>query len=188
MLHEDRKIWTETLKTYAIIGQFDTTSDLIHGAEKVRDAGFRHWDVHTPFPVHGMDKAMGLRRSPVGYIAGISGFIGGAFALWLQWYTSAVDYPVVIAGKPFFSYQAFVPVTFGLTILFAAIGAVVGMLMLNRLPQPFHGLFYSERFSKFSDDGLFISIESTDPKFNETELQRLLQNAGAMHIELVRGE
>jgi len=178
---------TDVQQTHSILAQFDTPGDLLHAAEKVREAGYRRFDCHSPFPIHGMDDAMGLKRSPVGYIAGICGFLGGAFALWLQWWTSAVDYPMVISGKPFFSFQAFIVVTFGLTVLGAALGAVVSMLVINRLPQFWHGNFYSEAFSRFSDDGFLVSIEASDPKFDTEQTKAFLEGIGGKDIEVVTG-
>ncbi len=176
------------IQTYGILAAFKNAGDLLHAAEKVRDAGYAKFDAHSPFPIHGMDQAMGLRRSIVGYCAGISAFLLGSFGFWLQWWTSSVDYPLIIAGKPFNSYPAYVVVTFGLTVLGAALGALLSMLILNRLPQPFHGLFYSKQFEKFSDDGFFISIEAGDAKFSETETVRFLESIGGTNVEVVRGE
>lgn len=177
-----------TVKTYGVLAEFADPGELLHAAEKVRDAGYKNFDCHSPFPVHGMDAAMGLKRSMVGYISGICAFLFGAFALWLQWWTSAIDYPMVISGKPFFSGQAFVIVTFGLTVLGAALGAVFGMLISNQLPRFFHGNFYSENFARFSDDAFFVSIESGDPKFNESETSAFLQSIGGTNVEVVKGE
>jgi hypothetical protein len=177
-----------TKKTYGMIAEFESSGALLHAAEKMRDAGYTTFDCHSPFPIHGMDAAMGLKRSVVGYIAGISGLCGGIFALWLQWYTSAVDYPIVISGKPFFSYVAFVPVTFGLTVLFAALGAVIGMLITNRLPQLFHGWFYSSKFCQFSNDKFFVSVEASDKMYDAGKTKTFLESIGGKHIEVVEGE
>jgi hypothetical protein len=174
-------------RVYSVLAEFASPTELLHAAEKVRDAGYTRFDCHSPFPVHGMDAAMGLKRSKVGYIAGVCAVCGGSFAMWLQWWTSAVDYPIVISGKPLFAWQAFIIVTFGLTILGAALGAVIGMLVLNRLPQWFHGNFYSENFKRFSDDAFFISIEAEDPKFDAGGTGRFLESLGGRNIEVVRG-
>jgi hypothetical protein len=174
-------------RVYSVLAEFNSPAELLHAAEKVRDAGYRKFDCHSPFPVHGMDAAMGLKRSKVGYIAGICGLCGGCFAMWLQWWTSTVDYPLVISGKPFFSFPAYIIVTFGLTILFAALGAVIGMLHLNRLPMWFHGLFYSENFKRFSDDAFFVSIDADDSRFDVDQARALLESIGGRNIEVVRG-
>jgi hypothetical protein len=171
-----------------VLAEFGSSAELLHAAEKVRDAGYKKFDCHSPFPIHGMDAAMGLKRSPVGYIAGICGLLGGGFAMWLQWWTSTVDYPLVISGKPLFSFQAYIVVTFGQTILGAAFGAVVGMLMVNRLPQWFHGLFYSKNFSRFSNDAFFVSIEAEDPMFDPARTSEFLGSIGGVKVEVVKGE
>ena len=178
---------TAEMNTYAIVAEFESAGALLKAAEQVRGAGFTKFDCHSPFPIHGMDAAMGLKRSPVGYIAGISALAGGAFGMWLQWWSSTVEYPIVISGKPFFSYQAYIIVTFGLTILGAALGAVFGMLITNRLPRLFHGLFHSDSFARFSNDAFFLSIEAEDPNFRERRVVEFLGSIGGRNIEVVRG-
>lgn len=169
----------------AVIAEFANPADLMHAAERVRDGGFVKFDCHSPFPIHGMDKAMGLKRSPVGFIVGaaaLGGFIGiSAFIYWV----TTVDYPMVISGKPFFSFQAFVPVAFAVTVLTSAITATVSMLAINRLPQLFHPLFESKNFVRFSDDGFFVSIAADDPKFDSVRTGEFLKSIGGKNIELI---
>ncbi len=175
-------------KTYGVLAEFGSPAELLKAAEQVRDQGYERFDCHSPFPIHGMDAAMGLKRSPVGYIAGICGLAGGLFAMWLQWWTSAIDYPLIISGKPLFSWQAYIVVTFGLTILGAAFGAVIGMLAINRLPQWFHGNFYSPNFGRFSDDAFFVSIEAEDAKFDTDQIRGFLESIGGQNVEVVKGK
>ncbi len=170
-----------------MLARFDGTRDLLKAAAAMRGEGYQKYDVHSPFPIHGMDDAMGLGRSPIGYIVGVMGSIGLVAALGLQWWTSAVDYPLVISGKPFFSYQAFVPVTFALTVLLSAFGAFFGMLAFNQLPQLYHTLFNSKLFEKVSDDGFFVSIDTRDKKYNEAETRKFLESIGGKQIEVVQG-
>lgn len=173
-------------KIYGLLAEFKSSGELMHAAEKMRDAGYKQFDCHSPFPIHGMDAAMGMKRSPVGYIAGAFGLVGlvGGFAL--QIWTSAVDYPMVIAGKPYNSYQAWVVVSFGLMVLFSALGALFGMLAVNRLPRWHHELFNSETFSrKANNDGFFLSVPATDPKYDAAQTLALLQTTGSSHIEEV---
>lgn len=175
-------------KTYGVVAEFAGPADLLAAAAKVREAGFTRWDVHSPFPVHGMDDAMGMGQSRVGLLAGVCGVIGLVSGYLLQWWTQAVDYPLVIAGKPYNSSQAWVIVCFGLTILFSAIGAVLGMLITNRLPMWFNGLFYSDRFSsKVNDDGFFVSIEASDKQFETRKTVDFLESIGGQHVEVLRG-
>ena len=170
---------------YGVLAEFATTTDLFHACERVRDAGFTRWDAHTPFPVHGLDGAMGLRRSPLPWIVLIAGLTGATLGFGLQWWVHASAYPLVISGKPYFSWPAFIPITFEVGVLFAALGAVFGMLALNRLPMHYHPLFTSKVFERVTDDAFFISIESWDPRFDASATTKLLQSLGARNVELV---
>lgn len=172
-------------KVFGVLAQFDTAQDIFHACEKVRDAGYTRWDAHTPFPVHGLDSAMGLRPSKLPWIVLGMALTGASCALLLQWWTSAVDYPMVIAGKPLFSWQAFVPVTFEVAVLFGALGALFGMLGLNRLPQHYHPVFRSTAFERASDDKFFISIEAQDPRFDAARTVDMLRSVGATHVEML---
>lgn len=172
-------------KVYGLLAEYETPADLYHACEKVRDAGFGAWDAHTPYPVHGLERAMGLRGSIVPWIVCVMGFSGAALGFLLQWWTSAVDYPLIISGKPFNSYPAFVPITFELGILLGSFGAVFGMFGLNKLPTYYHSVFNSRRFSRFSDDRFFISIEARDPKYDPEKTRVLLESTGAVHVEEV---
>ena len=170
---------------YGILARFATTTDLYHACERVRDEGFTRWDAHTPFPVHGLDRAMGLRRSPLPWIVLGMGLTGAALGFILQWWVHAGAYPLVISGKPYFSWPAFIPITFEVGVLFAALGAVVGMLALNRLPMHHHPLFRSKAFEQVTDDAFFISIESWDPRFDPSATGKLLASLGARSVELL---
>ena len=172
-------------KSYGLLAQFEHPGALYKACEKVRDAGYSAWDAHTPFPVHGLEKAMGLKRSVVPWIVAIMGFSGAGLGFLLQYWTSAIDYPLIISGKPFNSYPAFVPVTFELGILLGSFGAVFGMLGLNKLPTLYHSLFNSERFARVTDDGFFISIEARDPNYDAQRTRKLLEDAGAVAVEEV---
>jgi len=133
-----------------------------------------------------MDRAMGLKRSKLGFVVGIMGLLGGSGGLLMQWWMSAVDYPLIISGKPFFSLPAFIPVVFELTVLLASFGAVFGMWHFNRLPRLHHPVFYSERFSKATDDGFFVAVEASDPQFDAQKNEELFKSLGAVHIELLQ--
>jgi hypothetical protein len=172
-------------RTFGLLAEYETAADLYHACERVRDAGYAAWDAHTPFPVHGLDKAMGLRPSIVPYIVAVMGFSGAGLGFLMQYWMSAVDYPLIISAKPFNSYPAWVPVTFELGILLGSFGAVFGMLGLNKLPQYYHSVFNSSRFPKFSDDRFFISIEARDPKYDLERTRKLLETTGAVAVEEV---
>jgi hypothetical protein len=177
---------SETPKpVYGIIAEFDTTAEAIHAAEKVRDAGFRRWDVFTPFPVHGMDRAMGLRNSKVGWFSFLGGATGYTTGMVMIWWMNAVDYPIVVGGKPMFSPFSAFPPSYELTILFGAFGAIFGMLFLNRLPRLHHPLLKHRRFAKATHDRYFLVIETSDPKYAELETRKLLEATGCKHLEAV---
>lgn len=171
--------------TFGIMAEFETPADAMHAAEQVRDAGFRRWDVFTPYPVHGMDKAMGLKNSRVGWFSFIGGCTGYATGMLMIWFLNAVDYPVLIGGKPMFSPYGAFPPSYELTILLGAFGAIGGMLFLNRLPRLHHPLLKNKRFALATHDRYFVVIETADPKFNEVETRKLLEAAGSKRIELV---
>jgi hypothetical protein len=171
---------------YAIIAEFTTPADTMHAAEKVRDAGFCRWDVHTPFPVHGMDAAMGLKNSKVGWFTFLCGVTGFTTGMLLVWFTNAYDYRIVVGGKPLFSPMFPFPVSYELTILFASFGTLFGMLILNRLPRLYHPLLKNRRFtSGATHDKFYLVIETADPKYSPTETRKLLEAAGSKHIEVV---
>lgn len=172
-------------KKFGLLAEYDSAAAIFHACEKIRDAGYKRWDSYTPFPVHNLDKAMGLRPSVLPFIVFACGMTGAACGMLLQWWTSTIAYPLVIAGKPLFSFQAYVPVTFELGILFSAFGAVFGMLGLNKLPQYYHPLFNIARFTRATDDRFFIAIEATDPKYDLEKTRKLLEGTHAVAVEEV---
>ena len=174
-----------TANTYGIIAEFDTSAGILHAAEKVRDSGFQRWDVFTPFPIHGMDKAMGIRNSPVGWFSFIGGVTGYTSGMLMIWWMNAVDYPILIGGKPMFSPFGAFPPCYELTILFGAFGALFGMLFLNRLPKLHHPLLKHRRFAQATHDKYYLVIETSDAKYSEAETRKLLESLGSRHIELV---
>jgi hypothetical protein len=175
----------ENPKPYGIIAEFDTPADLMHAAEQVRDQGFRKWDVFTPFPVHGMDKAMGLKNSLVGWFSFLGGVTGYTSGMLMIWWMNAYDYPILIGGKPMFSPFGAFPPCYELTILLGAFGSLGGMLFLNRLPRLHHPLLKHRRFALATHDKFFLVIETGDPKFSETETRKLLESTGSKRIEMV---
>ena len=174
-----------TTTQYGILAEFDSTAATLHAAEKVRDAGFRRWDVFTPFPVHGMDRAMGLKNSKVGWFSFLGGVTGYTSGMLMIWYMNAFDYAIPVGGKPMFSpFYAFPP-SYELTILLGSFGAILGMLFLNRLPRLHHPLLKHRRFARVTHDGFFIVIEASDPKYSEIDTRKLLESVGGQHIEVV---
>jgi hypothetical protein len=174
-----------SMRTVGLVAEFRNPAEILAAATTLRDAGYKKFDCHSPFPIHGMDRAMGLKRSPLGWIVGLFGFGGAGLGMLMQWWMSAVDYPLVIAGKPFFSYQAFVPITFGVAVLLGAISTVVGMLTLSRLPMFHHKVFHSDRFTRVTNDGFFVSVDAGDSKFDADITRSMLESAGGINIELL---
>jgi len=170
---------------YGLLAEFSDPGALLHAAEEVRKAGYRHFDAHSPFPIHGMDRAMGLGNSKVGYLTLLGGATGLGLATWLQWWTSAVDYPLNISGKPFFAIEPSIPIMFELTVLFSALAAVIGMFALNGLPRPYNPLFYSRRFARVTDDAFFLHIAASDAKFDLKQTDDLLRRIGALRVETI---
>jgi hypothetical protein len=176
---------SEAAKPYGVVAEFTNPATLLRAAERVRDAGFTRWDVFTPFPVHGMDKAMGLKNSKVGWFAFLGGVTGYTCGMLMIWFMNALNYPLVVGGKPMFSPFSAFPPSYELTILFGSFGALGGMLFLNRLPRLYHPLLKHRSFSKVTHDGFFLVIECDDPKYSAPETLNLLKEAGSSQIEMV---
>ncbi len=172
-------------KPYGLIAEFDTPAATMHAAEKVRDAGFKKWDVFTPYPVHGLDQAMGLKSSRVGWFSFLGGVTGFTLGNIMIWWMNAHDYAIVIGGKPMYSPFSAFPPSYELTILLGSFGALFGMLFLNRLPRLYHPLLKHGRFARATHDRFFVVIETGDPKYSEAETRKLLESAGSRHIEVV---
>lgn len=170
---------------HAILAEYDTPADIMAAAETVREAGYEKWDVHTPFAIHGMDKAMGLGNAQVGWFTFFGGLIGFTTGMLMIWYMNKFDFDIVVGGKPLFSgFYAF-PVAYELTILLGAFGSLGGMFILNRLPRHHHPLLANERFAAVTDDKFFVVIDCDDPGYDETATRALLESTGPAHIELV---
>jgi hypothetical protein len=172
-------------QSFGILAEFLTPADAMHAAEVVRDAGFRRWDVFSPYPVHGMDKAMGLKDSKVGWFSFIGGVTGYTTGMIMIWWMNGLDYRIPVGGKPMFSPFAAFPPSYELTILLGSFGALLGMLFLNRLPRLHHPLLKNRRFAFATHDRFYVVIETADPKYSESETRKLLESAGSKHIELV---
>ena len=172
---------------YGLLAEFPDPTALLAACEKVRDAGFRKWDAHAPFPVHGLNDAMGLESTKLPWLVLGGGVAGAAGGVLLQWWTNAFDYPFLISGKPYWSLPANIPVAFELTILLASVAAFVGMLAFNGLPRFSHPLLRNERFRRATQDRFFISIEASDPKFDPEETEAFLRSLGGAFVERVEG-
>jgi len=171
---------------HSLVGYFDTPGELVRACEELRDAGYRKFDAHSPFPVHGIERAMGLRSSRVPWVSLAGGIFGGLSGLALQIWTMGIDYPQNISGKPLVAFQAYVPVTFELTILFAAFGTFFATWGLSGLPEFFHPVMQHPTFGRVTDDKFFISVEAVDPRFELEKTRALLQTTGAKEIQEVK--
>ena len=167
---------------YGLMAEFDSSTELVEAAEKTRDAGYTKTDGYSPFPIHEMDEALGIKRSILPYIVfggGIAGLLAG---LGLQYFTHVVDYPIIVGGRPYFSLPAFVPPAYELTILLASFAAVFGMLLLNGLPKPYHPVFNVPRFNLASREKFFLVIESEDPKFDYEETRNFMESLNPQEV------
>ena len=170
---------------YGLLVEFEDPLALVEGCRRVRDAGYRRWDAHTPFPIHGMDDAMGIKGTQLPFLVLAGGLAGCGLALLMQWWMNAVDYPFLISGKPLFGLPANIPVTFELTILFSALTTFFGMWSLNGLPRLHHPLFRSRRFRRATSDRFFIVIEAADPRFDPAGTRAFLDGLGGTAVEAV---
>ncbi len=175
----------ENQNIYGVLAEFRNPKELVDAASSVKKSGYTNFDTYAPFPIHGMEKAMGLKNSPLGWIVvggALAGMIGAvALMVWVMGY----EYPMNISGKPFINIPIYVPITFELTVLLSAFAAVFGMFFLNKLPKLHNPLFNVERFEKASDDGFFVCIEASDDLFSEEKVAQLFREKGATHIETV---
>ena len=170
-------------QSYGLVATFETAADLYHAAEKVRDAGYKNWDCITPCPIHGLDGAMGLKRSIVPRISLAGGVTGFCTGMSMIWYVDKFDYPIIVGGKPLFSPLFAFPVSYELTILFTAFATIIGMLVVNGLPMHYHPVLTYDKIRRGLDDQFFIVIEAKDPRYNAAATRSLLDQAGGKDIQ-----
>jgi hypothetical protein len=180
-----RTVVEEKVELIGLLAEYTNIDQILKAARAVRRAGYLRWDVHSPFPIHGIDYAMGIKPTILPWIVLVAGLIGLGGAILLQWWCNAFDYPFLISGKPLWSFPANVPIMFELTVLCASYTAVFGMLGLNHLPRLYNPLFKHERFRRATDDRFFVVIDASDPKFDEAQTTQLLLDAGAAAVERV---
>jgi len=175
----------EATELVALLAEFETVDDVVAAAGAVRKAGYLRWDVHTPFPIHGIDDVMAIRPTRLPWLVLAGGLFGLVGGMWLQWFCNAHDYPIPISGKPFWSLPANIPIIFECTVLCAAVTAVFGMFALNRLPMLYNPLFKSDRFRRVTNDRFFIVVDAGDKEFDELRTIELLKEFGAVAVEKV---
>jgi len=170
---------------YGMMAEFDSAQHLVDAAHHTHEAGYVKIDAYSPFPIEGLAEAMGFHKNRVPLVVLIGGLLGGLSGYALQYWISAVSYPVNVGGKPYHSWPAFIVVTFEMTILSAGISAVFGMLALNGLPMPYHPVFNVPRFAFATKDRFFLIVFSSDPKYNTAETRRFLESFGPRSISEV---
>lgn len=168
-----------------LLAEFSDPGALYDAVKELRRRGYARLDTFSPFPIHGMDDAVGLPVSKLGFLVFPAGLLGLLAGVLLPWWTSAVDYPINISNKPLFWLESSIPIMFELMILFAALAAVGGMLALNGLPKPYDPLFHSERFNRVTDDGFFLHIAQADRQFDRTATTDDLLAVGALGVEYI---
>jgi hypothetical protein len=171
--------------SYGLMAEFDSPSAVVAAARRVYDAGYRRINAYSPFPIEELSEAIGFHHDRVALVTLIGGILGGLGGFALQYWTSAIDYPLNVGGRPLLSLPAFIPVTFECTILLASFGAFVGNLLMNRLPQPYHPAFNTPSFARASQDRFFVCIKSDDPMYSETRTRAFLEGLGAIEVSNV---
>lgn len=169
-------------KSYGLMAEFDTPAQLVDAATAARKAGFTKMDAYSPFPIHEMDEALGVKRTILPYLVFGGGLTGLLLGLGLQTFVHVIDYPLNVGGRPYFSLPAFIPVIFECTVLLAALTAVFGMIALNGLPKPYHPVFNVPRFALASKDKFFLVIERSDPKFDDVETKNFMSRLNAREV------
>jgi hypothetical protein len=165
---------------YGLLARFADPEMLVSAAQRAAEAGYRRMDAYTPFPVEGLAEALRLKASILPYAVLAGGITGGLLGFLMQVYATVVSYPLNIGGRPLNSWLAYIPITFELTVLLAAFGGIIGLLIATRLPQPYHPVFNVEDFQKHgSQDGFYLGIEASDPDFNLTDTRKFLESLGA---------
>jgi len=167
---------------YGVMAEFENPTDLVAAARRVYAAGYRRINGYSPYPIEELSEAIGFTRTSLPLIVFIGGVLGGLGGFFMQYWIEVINYPINVGGKPYNSWPAFVPITFETTVLCAAFAAVLGMLVLNKLPQPYHPVFNVPNFALATRDRFFLAVEANDPKFNHDEVVALLKSLDAMEV------
>ena len=167
---------------YGVIAEFEGPSELVHAARKTYEAGYRRINGYSPYPIEELSEAIGFTHTSLPLIVFIGGVLGGLAGFFMQYYMEVIDYPLNVGGKPYNSWPAFIPITFECTVLAAAFSAVLGMLILNKLPQPYHPVFNTPNFALATRDRFFLAVEANDPKFDHDNVTSLLKSLNAMEV------
>ena len=170
---------------FGIIAEFDAPESILAAAERASDKGYSQMDAYTPFPMEELTDALKVKHTTLSLFVLCCGIAGALIGFFMQYYTAVIDYPINIGGKPLNSWPQFIPITFEMTILFSAIGAVVGMILRNGLPRPVHPMFNAKNFERATKDRFFLCIEATDPLFDHTETKKFLEGLNPVDVSVV---
>ncbi len=168
---------------YGLLAEFDGPDELLKAAKDAYAEGYRKMDAYSPMPIHDLSESMGYDKHRVPTIVLICALLGACSGFGLQYWVSVIDYPLNVGGRPLLSWPSFIPVTFELGVLFSAFGALIGMLILNGLPRPYHPVFNVPNFERASGDGFFLCIEAEDPKFDISETRAFLESLKAKKVD-----
>lgn len=174
-----------TPDVYGLVARFESPEALLQAAHQTREAGYTATDCHTPIPVHGLAEALGMKRSKLASLVLAGGILGGLGGFYLQYWISAVTYPLNVGGRPYFSWPAFIPVIFECIILGAALTTILSLLVLNKLPEPYHSVFNTPDFDRASNDGFFLAIEAADPNYDAKKTRSFLEGLKPMAVHEV---
>jgi hypothetical protein len=172
-------------ESYGLMAEFDSPTAVVAAARRVYGAGYRRINAYSPFPIEELSEAIGFHHDNVALGTLIGGILGALGGFALQYWTSVINYPINVGGRPLLSLPAFIPVTFECTILLASFGAFVGNLLMNRLPQPYHPAFNAPNFARASQDRFFLCVKSDDPMYNEARTRDFLEGLGAIEVSNV---
>jgi len=167
---------------YGVMAEFEGPNELVHAARRTYDAGYRRINGYSPYPIEELSEAIGFTHSRLPLIVFIGGLLGGIGGFLMQYWIEVINYPINVGGKPYNSWPAFIPITFECTVLVAAFSAVLGMLMLNKLPQPYHPVFNAPNFALATRDRFFLVVEANDPNYNHEAVVKLLQGLNATDV------
>jgi hypothetical protein len=170
---------------YGMMAEFDRSDDLVEATRRAYEHGYRMMEAYTPFPVDGLAEALGFRHNRIAAVVLIGGLVGGLSGFFMQWFSAVIHYPIDVGGRPLNSWPAFIPITFEMTVLFAALSAVFGMLGLNGLPRPHHPVFNEPRFALASRSRFFLCLQARDPLFDVEGTRSFLQESKPKAISVV---
>jgi hypothetical protein len=174
-----------TTKLHGLMAEFESEDAIIHATEKVAQEGYHHVEAYTPYPIEAVFDHLHLHKNNVALVILIGGLVGCAVGFGMQYFAAAIHYPLNVGGRPLNSWPAFIPVMFECTVLFASFSAFIGMLLMNRLPQPYHAVFNVERFRHASQDRFFLYIDAHDPKFDPAATRRFLESLNPYEVSEV---